>query len=130
MANLKKFKVDQPFGDNYVELEVDIDVLTPAIASEINSFVSGANDRLDSEDGDVVRVAIRMFGEYAIRYFLHDGGANLYGPIGDENVWATKKVLDYVYEGWPDFESLGIVIFSAIVEVPTFDDLTLEEIDV
>ena len=128
MANLKKFKVSQAFSDDFVELEVDLDVLTPAMASEINGFVSGANDRLGSEDDDVVRVAVRMFGEYAIRYFLQEGGASLDGPIGDENIRATKNVLDYVYEGWPDFESLGIVIFSAIVEVPTFDDLTLEEV--
>lgn len=128
MSNIKKFKVSQDFSDNYVVLEVDLDVLTPAVAIEINNFVSSNHERLEAEGGDVVRAAIRMFGHYAIMYFLHEYGADLDGPIGDENVRATKDVLDFLMEGWPDFESLGIVIYSAYVEVPSFDDLTLEEV--
>jgi Protein of unknown function (DUF2528) len=128
MSNIKKFRVGEPLSDTYVVLEVDLDVLTAERAAFINDFVSGNDERLEREDGDVIRTAIRMFGDYAIRCFLADGGINLDGPIGPENVRATIKVLNFVYEGWPDFEALGIVIFEAYVALPDYDALELVEV--
>lgn len=127
MSNLKKFKVSD-FNDNEVVLEVDLNVLTPQICTEINDFWGGNKPRLQAENGDVVRTVVRLFSQYAIQYFMSDGGVELTGPIGERNVYCTKEVLSFVHEGLPDFDHLGIVIFAASVDVPTFDDLTLEEI--
>lgn len=128
MSNIKKFRVGELLSDTYVVLEVDLDVLTEELAAQINNFVSGNDDRLEREDGDVIRTAIRMFGHYAIRCFLADGGIYLDGPIGQENLRATKDVLDFLDEGWPDFEALGIVIFEAYVALPDYDELEVVEV--
>jgi hypothetical protein len=127
MSNLKKFKVSDFSGDEVV-IEVDLDVLSPSLAKEINGFFVFSDKRLELVDGDAVRAVLLMFGNDAVRYFLHDGGIWLSGPIGDDNVKVTKDVLDFIGEGWPDFENLGIVIFSACVHAPTIGDFNLEEI--
>ncbi len=128
MGNIKKFRVGEPFTDTYVVLEVDLDVLTEELAADINNFVSGNDDRLEREDGDVIRTAIRMFGHYVIRCFLADGRICQVGPIGQDNIRSTQAVLDFVGEGWPDFEALGIVIFEAYVALPDYDELELVEV--
>lgn len=115
------------FGIAEVTLEVDLDVLTPALAAEINNFWSGAKERLQAEDGDVVRTVVRMFGEAAIRHFMADGGAS-FGPCpwGDRQM--TAEVLKAQVEGWPDIDGLGIGITAAEVSAVEYHDVTLEAV--
>lgn len=131
MANVKSYTVSD-FNGNKVELVVNLNVLTPQLCTEINDFWGGNKQRLRAESGDVVRTVVRLFGQYAIQYFMSDGGIELTNECSDRfserNVYCTKEVLLFVHEGLPDFDHLGIVISAASVDVPTFDDLTLEEI--
>ena len=115
------------FGDSEVSLEVDPDVLTPELAAEINSFWSGAKERLLAEDGDVVRAVVRMFGAAAIRCFMDDGGAS-FGPCpwGDRQM--TAEVLKAQVEGWPGIDGLGILILAAEVSAVDYHDVTLEAV--
>ena len=74
MSNIKTYKVvAASFDDAEVNLQVDHDVLTPDLATLINTFWSGAEDRLAQENGDVVRAVVRLFGSCAISFFMSDG---------------------------------------------------------
>lgn len=126
MSNLKSYRVTAAwFNDAEVTLEVNLDVLTPALAAEINNFWSGANERLQAEDDDIVRTVVRMFGGAAIRHFMEDGGAS-FGPCpwGDRQM--TTEVLKAQVEGWPDIDGLGILISAAEVSAVEYHDVTLE----
>lgn len=119
---IKKYKVEANYLDSVcVFLEVDHDKLTPELATLINSFWSNGEDRIDEEDGDVVRAVIRLFGLTAINYFLQQGGGNV---MKDSDKYWTKHILES-HEGWPRFEDLGIVITSLYAETPGYDDVTL-----
>ncbi|MGH8089460.1 MAG: DUF2528 family protein, partial [Stenotrophomonas sp.] len=58
--NVKRYKIEQEWGDAEVTLDVDHDRLTPKLATQINSFWTGASDRLDSAGGDVVLAVIKL----------------------------------------------------------------------
>lgn len=125
MSNLKTYRVKADwFGDAEVTLRVDHDVLTPALATEINNFWSGAAERLSDEDGNVVRAVIRDFGATAIRYMMDNGGAS-FAPVMNDWYW-TKEVIRDQGEGWPEWEALGILIVGAEVSSVGYDDVTLE----
>lgn len=128
MSNFTTYRVAaDSFSDAEVTLQVDLDVLTPALAAEINNFWSHPKDRLQAEDGDVVRAVVRMFGEAAIRHFMADGGAS-FGPCpwGDRQM--TAAVLKAQVEGWPDIDGLGIGIVGAEVSAVGYHDVTLEAV--
>lgn len=128
MSNITTYRVAADFfSDAEVTLQVDLDVLTPALAAEINNFWSHPKDRLQAEDGDVVRAVVRMFGEAAIRHFMADGGAS-FGPCpwGDRQM--TVEVLKAQVEGWPDIDGLGIGIVGAEVSAVGYHDVTLEAV--
>ncbi|OGT57898.1 MAG: hypothetical protein A3E01_05345 [Gammaproteobacteria bacterium RIFCSPHIGHO2_12_FULL_63_22] len=128
MSNITTYRVAAAsFSDAEVTLQVDLDVLTPALAAEINNFWSHPKDRLQAEDGDVVRAVVRMFGEAAIRHFMADGGAS-FGPCpwGDRQM--TAEVLKAQVEGWPDIDGLGIGIVGAEVSAVGYHDVTLEAV--
>lgn len=126
MSNVKTYIVTASwFNDAGVTLRVDHNVLTSELATLINDFWSDNDSRLMDEDGDVVRAVIRLFGQVAIRYFMADGGAS-FGPHADGDRYWTKKVLEEQREGWPDIDSLGILILSAEVSAVDYDDVTLE----
>ena len=114
------------FSDAQVTLLVDFDVLTPELATEINSFWSGAEDRLHAEDGNVQLAVVRLFGSTAIRYFMADGGASFGWGVPTLDAYWTQKVIDDQGEGWPDAEGLGILIMAAEVSVVDYDGVTLE----
>ncbi|ADU99790.1 DUF2528 family protein [Alicycliphilus denitrificans] len=115
------------FGDAEVTLQVDLDVLTPELAAEINGFWSGDDDRLRAEDGNVLLAVIRMFGQVAIRYLMADGGAS-FGP-SDDPYW-TEQIIRDQGEGWPDWQELGILVTAAEVSAVGYDDVTLEAVAV
>ena len=129
--NIKTFKVTADwYPDAQVTLHVDLDVLTPALAQEINAFWSGAGSRLGDDGGDVIRAVVRDFGATAIRCFMADGGAS-FGPFvpGEgEAIRRTQDVIDEQGEGWPDTAGLGIQILWAEVSVVGFEDVCLEAI--
>lgn len=111
------------FEDATLKLQVDHDLLTPELATEINQFWMSADSRLADEGGDPVRAVIRLFGSTAIRFFMADGGARFDGI--SEGARYTLQVLNDQGEGWPDIGDLGIVIVSAEVPVVDFEDVTV-----
>lgn len=124
MSNLKTYRVKAAwFDDAEVTLRVDHDILTPALATEINNFWSEADARLAEENDDVVRAVIRLFGSRAIAFFMADGGACIGG--GGDRYW-TGRVIKEQHEGWPDVDSLGILICAVSVESVGYDSVTLE----
>lgn len=126
MSNLKTYRVNAYWYDEAeVTLQVDHDVLTPALATEINQFWSGADGRLAEESGDPVRTVIRMFGAAAIRYFMDDGGARFNAGEQTGRQW-TEEVLRAQDEGWPGVDGLGVLITCASVQAVDYDDVTLE----
>ncbi len=128
MSNLKTYRVAADwFGDAEVTLQVDHDVLTPELATEINQFWSDADGRLADESDDVVRTVIRMFGAAAIRFFMDDGGAH-FGPRAEGDRHWTAEVLKAQAEGWPGIDGLGILITMADVSTVGYDDVELEAV--
>ncbi|WP_052521121.1 DUF2528 family protein [Acidovorax temperans] len=124
MSNVKTYKVvAASFDDAEVNLQVDHDVLTPDLATLINTFWSGAEDRLAQENGDVVRAVVRLFGSCAISFFMSDGGAQTGG--GDCRYW-TQRVIKAQHEGWPDVDSLGILLAAVFVGSVSYDEVSLE----
>lgn len=120
---IKKYRVTDE-AENYVELQVDTDVLTPTLAAEINDFWSDSEYRLEQVGGDAVAAAVRLFGSTAIRCFYEDGGVNDMASGMD----FTKRVLDWTIEGWPDLDQLGIQIVDVMVMVADFETVRLEEL--
>lgn len=126
--NKKTFIVKAPwYEDAQVTLQVDLNILTPALATEINQFWSDDDWRLRKEDGDVVRTVVRMFGRKAIAYLMGIGGAEISNKTGDD-FW-TRSVLSDDDEGWPECKDLGILIIEASVDMCDYDDVELEEVN-
>lgn len=126
---IKKFRLTDE-AENYVELQVDTDVLTPELATEINKFWGNAESRMNSQQGDVIAVVVRLFGSLALSYFQQEGGVMLATPIqeAEARTW-TNRVIDFAGEGWTSnsFE-LGIQIVDALVIPLQFESVRLEEI--
>ena len=123
MSNLKTYRVKADwYDDAEVTLRVNHDILTPELATQINQFWSGEGDRLGQEGGDVVRAVIRLFGSAAIAFFISDG-AQMGG--GNSRYW-TERVIKAQHEGWPDVDSLGILIGAVFVGSVGYDDVSLE----
>ena len=135
--NIKRYLVKETWKDYEVTLEVNHDQLTEDIATEINGFWYGAEDRLDTESGDVVRTVIRLFGKTMINMMLREGGTNFGintkncvtgehpGPLWtrdlhDEEGWGGSEPGPY---GW-----CGIRVVSAYVDAPGYDDVELAEV--
>lgn len=124
-ATIKRFVVR--FGDDdEVCLEVDTTVLTEALATEINTFYGNAESRLWHEGGDVVRVVVRMFGANVLQFMSSEGWADVHEEHSDLRALLMKDVLEWLHEGWPDAEGLGISIVEAFVEAPAFDTVSME----
>lgn len=130
MSNIKQYKVSESWGDNLeVTLEVDHDKLTPERAEEHLRFWSEADDKIDEEDGNAVRAAIRDFGVNAIYHMLGDLGAKFSGGWIADN-W-SKKMRDHEGYGGEDdtpYGWIGIRILSAQAQSPSFDEVELAEI--
>lgn len=124
MSELHRFRVRHA-DDNEVLLEVDPAILTPEMATEINTFWGGAARRLADQHGDVVQTVVRMFGARAIFYMQADRGADLVETDQRGGEQWTKLILESEAEGWPSFEQLGIRIVSAYVEACDYDGVEL-----
>lgn len=130
MSNLKTFRVSAAeFDQAEVTLLVDLDVLTPDRASEINQFDGRVGAlRLDEEHGDVVNTVVRLFGSLAIAYFQGDGGADIQAQTQTDSEFWTQTVLDKQREGWPGCQDLGILIKSVMINAATFFETKLESL--
>ncbi|UCU93981.1 DUF2528 family protein [Hydrogenophaga taeniospiralis] len=128
MNIVKNFQVTSDDDFHQVCLRVDTAVLTPEMATQINTFWGGSEDRLDDQGGDVVLAVIRLFGAQCIRHLLEDGGAEFASNDAGQQQRITQGVLNAEGEGWPDLESLGILVTSADVYVPEFNSVTLQEL--
>jgi Protein of unknown function (DUF2528) len=124
-ATLRRFNVRYA-DDNQVLLEVDTAILTPELATEINSFWGSDKLRLAEQGGDIVQTVVRLFGARAIFSMQADGGADFSeGAEGSSEFW-TERVLELQVEGWPDLEHLGIRIVQAYVTAADYFDVALE----
>lgn len=132
-TNIKRFKVKDTWKDYEVTLEVNLDRLTAERAQLINSFWTGAEDRLYEEDEDVVRTVIRLAGLEVIGEMLEDGGADFSsdcnGYPARSSTWALQNK-----EGWggkiegDEFGWCGIRVVAADVQLPGFEDVALSEV--
>lgn len=109
----RKFKLLAGF-DITIDVEVDLEKLTPALALEINNFWSGADDVLRRSGGDIIVAATRRAAPYFIGALLE--GLNKVG---------AQANLDESEE-WPDNHGITLIDF----EVPEFSayDVDVEEI--
>ena len=127
MSNIKTYTVKATwFNDAEVTLQVDLDLLTTELATEINTFWSNADSRLASEDEDVVRAVIRMFGAGAISLAMEQGGWDFSNNSPVAGLRTAQDVIDSYGEGWPKAEELGISVIHAAAYSVGFDDVTLE----
>lgn len=136
--NIKRYTVSEHFGDDKVTLEVNHEQLTVERARMINTFWSGADERLAEEDGDVVRAVIRLFGQVMINTMLAQGGAEFSErtrcQMTGENPGPFWTADVHREEGWGDtiagnpFGFCGIRCIAACVSSLDFDDLQLEEV--
>jgi len=131
-TNIKRFLVKEDWKDYQVTLEVDMEVLTDEKATMINDFWTGSKDRLGECNGDVRATVVRLFGQNAICTFLQDGG------VCTNTDWVLNRISKELRgeEGWGGedddaglFGWCGIRVVSADVEMPSFDDLELSEIE-
>ena len=127
MSSIKNYTVKASwYNDAEVTLRVDHDILTPALANEINSFWGDSEFRLDEENQDVVRAVIRMFGARSIALAMEQGGWDFSNHTYERGISTAKDVIDRDGEGWPIAEELGIAVTDACVGCVGFDDVNLE----
>ena len=117
--NLKQYVITAEDTEHEIKMTVDMDLLTPEMATEINTFWGDADWRLSQADGDVVQAVIRLFGQHAINKMLCEGG----NDFSDEDVGlqVAEDLLDE--EGWPGKDWKGFLIRSACVALPSFDQI-------
>ncbi len=137
-TNIKRYTVSEQFSDDKVTLEVNHELLTVEMATMINEFWSSSDDRLDEENGDVVRTVIRLFGQVMINTMLTQGGAEFSertgNPITGENPGPFWTADVHNEEGWGGTEDgnpfgrCGIRCIAACVETLDFDSLQVEEV--
>ena len=95
MSNIKIHTVKASwYNDAEVTLRVDYGILTPALASEINSFWGDSEFRLDEENQDVVRAVIRMFGARAIALGMEQGGWDFSNHSQERGLSSAQDVID------------------------------------
>ena len=132
MTNIKRYKVKDTWNGYEVTLEVDLKRLTTERAQQINSFWTGADDRLEEQDGDLVQTVIRMAGHEVMCEVLVDRGAD----FGDGEKWYCQQTSKKLHngEGWggesevDDFGWCGIRVVGAYVQVPDFNDVAVSEV--
>lgn len=127
MANLQRFTLEDSWKDWNLTLEIDREILTEELATLINEFWSGHDDRLDEADGDVFRAVVKMAAERWVYLLLEDGGG-VVREGSQAQIWSEKL---HDMEGWggivkgQPFGSCGIRLVRADVSVDL--DLEFEE---
>lgn len=128
---IRRYQVLESFKDYEVTLEVDHSILTQERATQINSFWTSDDDRLDEENGDVVRTVIRMAGQTLINLMLEWGDVDFSDAEGERgDIW-SKELREL--EGWGGelegsaYGWCGIRAVSASVSNCSFHDLELRD---
>ncbi|WP_248769631.1 DUF2528 family protein [Pseudomonas sp. MWU12-2345] len=128
--NLKRYKISDSWKDDIsVTLEVDHDKLTQERAEMFLRFWTGAADRIEEEDGNAVRAAIRSFGVDAIYHMLGDLGASFNG--GHTATHWSHKIRDNEGFGGEDGTPhgwIGIRIIAAEAQSPSYDEVEIKEL--
>ena len=102
---MKRYKIDHTeMFQTELLLEVDHERLTPELASEINNFWSGCEDRLSDADGDPVLAVIKLAASIFLGYVL-DVGQCL-------NTEGMQLAFDNQHEGWPRNGEAGITLID------------------
>lgn len=103
-------------------IDADLSILTTELATEINTFWGGAEDRLRDQGGDVQKTVVRLFGARVLNEIAAEGGGDI-DPHG--SAIYTRQLLDE--EGWPGSDWKGLLMVRA--ETPTVDyfDFTMTE---
>lgn len=132
-TNIKRYNVKDTWKGYEVTLEVNLDRLTAERAGLINSYWTGAEDRGDEEDGDLIRSVVHLAGLEVICEMLEDGGANFSSACNDYPARCATRTLQET-EGWGggiegnEFGWCGIRVVAADVQLPDFEDLALVEV--
>lgn len=114
-----KFRITSSvLDDASLVLLVDDEIMTEAMAHEINKFWSSSEYRLQAQDGDIIAVVAKMFGERVFQYLSGEDGGYAYSS--EECARYLSYVLRDIQEGWPDEEHLGITIMK--IEFPSVTD--------
>lgn len=129
--SFEKFLVSDQNDTFFVTLEVDRSKLTVELATQINNFWGGNDDRADSMDGDVVKAVIKLYGSRVMGLMLCSGGTvfmAVHGQAGQQ--WTAAMQQE---EGWPGADgsphgAVGIRVVAADVEIPGFDECDLDEV--
>lgn len=114
--SIRRYRIAQDWGDIVVTVDVDHDKLTPEMATEINAFWTGAEERLDGADGDVVMAVIKLAAKYLMYQVL------------DLNAWRSVANMQREFdgeEGWPPNGEHGIRLVD-FEGAPEIDDTTLQ----
>lgn len=113
--NLKRYTARSNNPDFFFEatIEVDHDILTPELATQINAFWSEADSRLAEHDDDPVKTVVAC----AMQSFV-------LSAMNDYNEHGCMRDL-HDEEGWPPEGELGLKLIS--IEVPSrdFDTITV-----
>ncbi|BAP41317.1 single-stranded DNA-binding protein [Pseudomonas sp. StFLB209] len=129
---IRRYQVLESFKDYEVTLEVDHSILTQERATQINSFWTSDDDRLDEENGDVVRTVIRLAGLTLIKLMLELGDVDFSDKeVARGNIWSTELRR---LEGWggelegSPYGWCGIRAVSASVSSCSFYELEVREV--
>jgi hypothetical protein len=102
--------------DVCVTLEVDLDVMTPELATEINNFWAGAADVLTAAGDDIIQAAARRAASRILWLLLDTDDAD--SAMDEFNR----------QEGWPPNGEHGIRIVDFDLPSMSADDLDCEEL--
>lgn len=127
MSKYKHFRVASKSGEHFVELAIDVEVLTPGHAEEINSRWSNADHRLKQVNGDAELAVAQLFGALVINHARYIGGWSFKQRPYEQGLAFAQQVIDSEGDGWPDAQELGIAVVGASVDQETFYTVTAAE---
>ncbi|WP_221800465.1 DUF2528 family protein [Oceanobacter mangrovi] len=123
MSNIKLYRIDWDYKAELV-VEVDHEVMTEEKLHEINNFWTSPESRI-SDAGTVLNAVLKMLTSRCIDLMIESGWGDSF--LVDKFDWDKK----YGVEGWPQMDgSEGIKIISAEPPEFSYDDMTIEELEV
>lgn len=127
MSKYRHFRVVSKSREHFVDLAVDVEVLTQGHAADINALWHNAEHRQQTANGDAVLAVIRMFGAHAINHARYVGGWAFSHRPFDQGLIFAQQVIDADGERWPDAQELGIAVVGAGVAQETCDTVSAAE---
>lgn len=120
MSNIKQYKLSAPFADFEVVVEIDHDKVTDELLTEINTFWSGDEERLDKADGNVLHAVLGMLYRRVWWALAEMGG---YAHI-ETMVDHFKRHM----EGWPLMDGSAGIRFISFDEIEFDHSVDIEEV--